>query len=131
MNWKQALIMGVAGSLLSSLASIIYLNIYKEALVVDFSKVAGISNIIAACSIGCLLMAVGYKLALKWKGIKTIGWLNILFSVFSFASIAGVMGFNLPLDTESPELFPGMIIPMHFFPILAILTIYPFFKINK
>jgi hypothetical protein len=131
MNWKQALIMGVAGSLLSSLASIIYLNIYKEALVVDFSKVAGISNIIAACSIGCLLMAVGYKLALKWKGIKTIGWLNILFSVFSFASIAGVMGFNLPLDTESPELFPGMIIPMHFFPILSILTIYPFFKINK
>lgn len=131
MNWKQALIMGVAGSLLSSLASIIYLNIYKEALVVDFSKVAGISNIIGACSIGCMLMAVVYKLALKWKGIKTIGWLNILFSVFSFASIAGVMGFNLPLDTESPELFPGMIIPMHFFPILSILTIYPFFKINK
>lgn len=131
MNWKQALIMGIAGSLLSSLASIIYLNIYKEALVVDFSKVAGISNIIAACSIGCLLMAVGYKLALKWKGIKTIGWLNIFFSVFSFASIAGVMGFNLPLDTESPELFPGMIIPMHFFPILSMLTIYPFIKINK
>lgn len=131
MNWKQALIMGIAGSLLSSLASIIYLNIYKEALVVDFSKVAGISNIIAACSIGCLLMAVGYKLALKWKGIKTIGWLNILFSVFSFASIAGVMGFNLPLDTESPELFPGMIIPMHFFPILSMLTIYPFIKIYE
>lgn len=123
--------MGVAGSLLSSLASIIYLNIYKEALVVDFSKVAGTSNIIAACSIGCLLMAVGYKLAIKWKGTKTIGWLNIAFSVFSFATIAGVMGFNLPLDTESPELFPGMIIPMHFFPVLSILTIYPLFKINK
>ncbi|MBL7901136.1 MAG: hypothetical protein JNK73_04005 [Bacteroidia bacterium] len=130
MNWKQTLIMGVAGSLLSSLASIIYLNIYKEALVVDFSKVAGTSNIIAACSIGCLLMAVGYKLAIKWKGTKTIGWLNIAFSVFSFATIAGVMGFNLPLDTESPELFPGMIIPMHFFPVLSILTIYPFFKIK-
>lgn len=130
MNWKQTLIMGVAGSLLSSLASIIYLNIYKEALVVDFSKVAGTSNIIAACSIGCLLMAVGYKLAIKWKGTKTIGWLNIAFSVFSFATIAGVMGFNLPLVTESPELFPGMIIPMHFFPVLSILTIYPFFKIK-
>lgn len=122
--------MGVAGSLLSSLASIIYLNIYKEALVVDFSKVAGISNIIAACSIGCLLMTIGYKLVIKWKGTKTIGWLNIAYSVFSFATIVGVMGFNLPLDTESPELFPGMIIPMHFFPVLSILTIYPFFKIK-
>lgn len=130
MNWKQTLIMGIVGSLLSSLASIIYLNIYKEALVVDFSKVAGTSNIIAACSIGCLLMAVGYKLAIKWKGTKTIGWLNIAFTVFSFATIAGVMGFNLPMEIESPELFPGMIIPMHFFPVLSILTIYPFFKIK-
>jgi hypothetical protein len=130
MNWKQTLLMGIAGSLLSSLASIIYWNIYREALVVDFSKVAGISNIIAACSIACLLMALGYKLAIKWKGIKTIGWLNIAFSVFSFATIAGVMGFNLPIDTESPELFPGLIIPMHFFPVLSIVTIYPFFKIK-
>jgi hypothetical protein len=131
MNWKQTFLMGIAGSLLSSLASIIYLNIYKEALVVDFSKIAGISNIIAACSIGCLLMAVGYKLAIQWKGSKTIGWLNIAFSVISFATIAGVLGFNLPLDTESPELFPGMVIPMHFFPILSVLTVFPFFKLNN
>lgn len=130
MNWKQTIIMGIAGSLLSSLASIIYLNIYKEAFLVDFSKVAGLPNIIAACSIACMLMAVSYLLAIKWKGVITVGWLNIAFSVFSFATIAGVMGFNLPLDTESPELFPGMIIPMHFFPVLSILTIYPFFKIK-
>lgn len=128
MSWKQTFIMGMAGSLLSSLASIIFLNIYKEALLVDFSKIAGNSNIIAACTIGCLLMAVGYKLALKWKGTKTIGWLNIAFSVISFTTIAGVFGFNLPMDTESPELFPGMIIPMHFFPVLSIITIFPFFK---
>lgn len=130
MTWKQTFIMGVAGSLLSSLASIIYLNIYKEAFMVDFSKIAGASNIIASCSIGCFLMTVGYKLAISWKGTKTIGWLNIAYSVFSFATIAGVFGFNLPLDTESPELFPGMIIPMHFFPVLSILTIFPFFKLN-
>ncbi|MFY7829537.1 MAG: hypothetical protein ACOVQ4_20560 [Flectobacillus sp.] len=106
------------------------MNIYNEALVVDFSKVAGISNIIAANTIGCLLMALGYMFIINWKGVKTIGWLNIVFSVLSFASIVGVMGFNLPLDTESPELFPGMIIPMHFFPILSILVIFPFFKLN-
>lgn len=121
--------MGIAGSLLSSLASIIYLNIYKEAFMVDFSKIAGTSNIIAACAIGCFLMAIGYNLAIKWTGTKYIGWLNIAYSVISFATIAGVFGFNLPLDTESPELFPGMIIPMHFFPVLSILTIIPFFKL--
>lgn len=129
MSWKQTFIIGIAGSLLSSLACIIYFNIYKEALVVDFSKIAGIPNIIAACSIGCFLMVVGYKFAISWKGTKAIGWLNIAYSVISFVTIAGVFGFNLPLDTESPELFPGMIIPMHFFPVLSILTIIPFFKL--
>lgn len=74
-------------------------------------------------------MAVGCMMAVKWKGTKMIGWLNIAYSVISFATIAGVFGFNLPLDTESPELFPGMIIPMHFFPVLAILSIFPFFKL--
>lgn len=130
MNWKQTFQLGIAASLLSSLASIIYLNIYKEALMVDFSKVAGTPNIIAASFMGCIMMAVGYKLAIMWKGTKTIGWLNIVFSIFSFATIAGVLGFNLPLDTESPELFPGMVIPMHFFPVLSVLTIFPFFKLN-
>ncbi|MFM2386385.1 MAG: hypothetical protein RL660_1142 [Bacteroidota bacterium] len=131
MSWKQTLVMGIAGSLLSSLASIIYLNIYKEAMLVDFSKIAGVANIVSACTIGCLLMAVGYKLAIKWKGTKTVGWLTIVYSIFSFATIAGVFGFNLPLDTESPELFPGMIIPMHFFPVLSILTIFSFFKLER
>lgn len=131
MSWKLTFIMGIAASLLSSLASVIYLTIYKEALLVDYSKVAGISSIIAACFIGCLLMTVGYKLALTWKGTKTIGWLNIIFAILSFASIAGVFGFNLPMETESPELFPGMVIPMHFFPLLSMLTIIPFFKINS
>jgi hypothetical protein len=131
MTWKQTFIMGIAGSLLSSLASIIYVNIYQEALLVDFSKIAGITNIIAASTIGCLLMAICYKLAIQWKGTKAVGWLNIVFSIFSFASIAEVLGFNMPLDTVSPELFPGMVIPMHFFPILSILTIFPFFKINN
>lgn len=127
MNWKRAFYMGIAGSLLSSLASIIYLNIYSEALLVDFGSIAGVSNVVASCTIGCLLMTVGYKLAIKWKGTSILGYTNIAFSVLSFATIAGVFGFNLPLDAESPELFPGLVIPMHFFPVLSILTIFPFF----
>jgi hypothetical protein len=130
MSWKQALILGGVGSVLSSMASIIYSNIYSEAMIVDFTAVAGVSSIVSACIIGCFLMVVGYKLAIKWKGSKVIGWLNVFYSLFSFATIAGVFGFNLPLETESPELFPGLIIPMHFFPVLSVVSVLPFFKMN-
>ncbi len=131
MSWKQTFILGITAGILSSLASIIYLNIYTVSFFVDFSKVIGIQNIIPACVIACLLMVLAYKFAIQWQGIKLLGWLNILFTVISFASIAGVLGFNLPLDVESPELFPGMVIPMHFFPVLSTLTIIPFFKIKN
>jgi hypothetical protein len=75
-------------------------------------------------------MASGYKLILAWKGENALGWINIIYSVLSFASIIGVIGYNLPLEIEFPEMFPGLVIPMHFFPILSFLTVYPFFKPN-
>lgn len=131
MSWKQTFILGTVGTILSAIACIIFAKIYSEAFYVDFSKLVGSANMISASAIGCFLMVIGYKLAIQWKGIKTTGWLNVLYSILSFASIAGVLGFNLPLDIESPEMFPGMVMPMHFFPVLSILTIYPFFKINK
>lgn len=130
MNWKQTLLLGIAASLLAAMASIIYLNIYKEAFVVEYGAIIGMSNIVASCTIGCLLMAMTYKVVIKWKGTKALGWMNIVFSLISFASIVGVFGFNLPLDTESPELFPGMVIPMHFFPVLSFLTLFPFLQLN-
>lgn len=131
MTWKQICIMGIAGSLLSSIACIIYWKFYQEVFLVDYSSIIGFSNIISACLVGCLLMSVSYKVFIQWLGIRSIGWLNLLFGIISFASIIGVMGFNLPLDTQSPELFPGMVIPMHFFPILSLLTIFPFFTIHS
>lgn len=131
MSWKQSFILGIAGSLLSSLACIIYVIIYHNAFYVDYSNVAGTASIVAACTIGCLLMAIGYKMAVKWKGTKAIGWLNLIFSMLSFASIAGVLGFNLPLDVDFPELFPGLVIPMHFFPVLSVVAILPFFNVQN
>jgi hypothetical protein len=131
MNWQKIFILGAVSTLLSSLACIIYAKVYSEAFLVNFGKVAGTTNFIAASAIGCFLMAVGYKVATNWKGEKAIGWLNLIYSVLSFASIIGVFGFSLPMDIESPEMFPGMVIPMHFFPVLSLLTIYPFFNKNN
>jgi hypothetical protein len=48
--------------------------------------------------------------------------------VLSFASIIGAIGMTLPLDIDFPELFPGLVVPMHFFPALAYFAIAPFFK---
>lgn len=131
MSWKNAFILGLISSVLSSLACIIYANIYKEAFYIDFSKVIGIANIISACTIGCFLMATVYALIYKWQKQAFLGWVNVSFSIISFASIAGVLGFQLPLDIESPEMFPGMVIPMHFFPLLSLLSIFPFFKLSN
>ncbi len=128
MNWRKTFILGIVSTFLASIACLIYAKIYKEAFYVDFSKVVGLKDLVAACAIGCFLMATGYHFAIKWKGERLIGLMNVLYSVVSFASIAGVLGFDLPLDVESPEMFPGMVIPMHFFPVLSLLTIYPFFS---
>ncbi len=131
MSWKQSFTVGIISALLSSIACIIYAKIYSEAFYVNFWALVGFGNMSAASAIGTLLMAIGYKLAIQWKGIKTVGWLNILYCVISFASIAGVLGFNLPLEIESPEMFPGLVIPMHFFPLLSFLVILPFFDLTK
>lgn len=131
MSWGKLFALALLSSVLASAGCIIYSAIYKQAFYVDFSAVVGNSNMIAACSVGTILMTLGYKLGLAWKGAKVFGWLNVLYSLLSFASIAGVLGFNLPLEIEGPELFPGLVIPMHFFPVLAFFTILPFFKLNK
>ena len=73
-------------------------------------------------------MGAAHFLVFKWKGAKMIGWLNVLIAVLSFVSIIGVLGMVLPLDIESPEMFPGLAIPMHFFPALAFFAVKPFFE---
>lgn len=128
MIWKRELTHGAISAVLASVAGVMYSTIYSEALVLDFSQVLGVIDIVVGSSIGCLLMSVGYALTIKWKGGLWLGWTNVLYAVLSFASIVGVFSFSLPLEIDYPELFPGLAIPMHFFPVLAFTTIRPFFK---
>jgi phosphoglycerol transferase MdoB-like AlkP superfamily enzyme len=69
-------------------------------------------------------------LCVKWKGEKALGLYFVFVALLSFASILSVFAFKLPLDLESPELFVGLAIPMHFFPALAYFTLSPFFHIR-
>lgn len=128
MTWKKLLIHGVVAGLLAALAGIIYQTIYWRAFETDYSAILNTVSIITSSIIGTLLIALGYGLLYKLNAEKWIGVFNIVVAVLSFASIVGPLSMELPLSVESPELFPGLAIPMHFFPALSFLTIAPFFK---
>ncbi|HXA00832.1 MAG TPA: hypothetical protein VNW99_02530 [Cytophagaceae bacterium] len=130
MSWKKGLMHALVSALLAGISCIIYNSIYSTAFYVNFNAVLNMGAIIGSCTLGCTLMATSYILAIKWKGDKLIPWVNIIISTLSFASIVGVLSFDLPLDVESPEMFPGLAIPMHFFPALSFFTVAPFFKIK-
>jgi len=124
---KSIFTQGIIAGVLSSAAAIIYQLIYQEMFFLDFSAVVNVGGIIGACMIGCTLMSVGYFGLLKLNKLNLKGWLNTLYALLSFASIVPAMAMTLPLDVEFPELFPGLVVPMHFFPALAFFALAPFF----
>ncbi|MCZ4408227.1 hypothetical protein O3Q51_05375 [Cryomorphaceae bacterium 1068] len=125
---KVQLFHGLAAGLLSGIAGVVYQSVYENAMYLDFSKVINVGSIIGASVFGCLLMAIGYWLLGKFKKPNLKVWLNALIVVLSFASILSPLAMTLPLDVEFPELFPGLAIPMHFFPALVFFGLDPVFS---
>ena len=124
---KKFLIHGIIAGVLTAVAGIVYQMVYENALFLDFSLVINPGSIAGASIFGCVLMALGYWLLEHFKKPNLKGWLNVLISVLSFLSILGPLGMSLPLDVEFPEMFPGLAIPMHFFPAMIFFGLYPFF----
>jgi L-cystine uptake protein TcyP (sodium:dicarboxylate symporter family) len=128
MIMKKIFLQGIVSGVLAAIAGVLYMNIYQGALATDFSKIVNIGSVVGASIFGCVLMSVGYFLLKKFNKVSWKGALNIVIAVLSFASIISPMAMSLPLDIENPELFPGLIVPMHFFPALAFFCIEPFFS---
>lgn len=128
MGTKQILLHGILSSAFASIAGVIYFEIYQYLMLTEFNPVVNWGSIIGASTLGCLLMTLGYWGLMKFQLIRFRGWLNILYATLSFASIIGAMDASLPLDIDFPELFPGLVVPMHFFPALAFFTFQPFLK---
>jgi len=128
--FKRSLFLGIIAGLLAGVASVVYQRVYFSSLGADFTKVASPMSIIAASTIGCILASIGYWLLTKW--LKNTGEVifNFVFVILSFASILAIFAAKLPLDLETPELFPGLTVPMHFFPALAWFTLKPLFIKN-
>ena len=129
--FKQLLFLGIVSGLLAGLAAFIYQRVYSTALGVDFSAIAKPAAVVISSTVGCIIAAVGYWILSKLLKGNTEPVFNLLFAILSFASILPAFSTKLPLDVTSPELFPGLVIPMHFFPALAFFTLEPLFFRNK
>ncbi len=127
MNFTKGLLLGLTSGIVSSGVCIAYNGIYSDSFRLDFSAVLTTTGIVLSSILGCLLMAMGYVIISKLKKPALIPWLNIVYCVLSFVSIIGVLAFELPLEMDSPEMFPGLAVPMHFFPTLSFLALVPFF----
>ena len=126
--FKKIFFHGLWAGLLSSTAAIIYHRIYFFATEADYSKIINIGSLVGSSLLGCLLAAIGYWLFNKWFGRRADIIFNLTFTLLCFASIVLPLSISLPLDIQNPELFPGLTIPMHFFPALAWFTLDPLFR---
>lgn len=130
-RFSKMIVQTLVGSVLASLACVVYNAVYSNAMYVDFSSVLSVTSAVIASVIGVLLMNLGYMVMQKRLGHIGMGVLNLVYCVISFGSIIGVFAMKLPLDMESPELFAGLAVPMHFFPLLAFFSVLPFFTNKK
>jgi len=112
---------------LAALAGFIYSRIYYFATEIDFSKVANLTAIGGYCILFCMLAAVLNYACIRF--FKTRGEIifNFILTIASFAMVMIPISMSLPLDIKSPELFPGLGVPIIFFPALAWYTVNPIF----
>ena len=129
--FKKSLLLGIVSGLLAGVAGVIYAHVYYTINEADFSKVASVVRILAGSLFGGVLAAIGYSVLDKWLKDKGEIVFNFLFTLISFASLLAPIAMRLPRNIDTPELFPGMVIPMHFFPALAWFTLKPLFIRSK
>jgi len=129
--FKKLLFLSLSAGILAGIAGLIYNRAYHFAMETDFSKVINPASIFAVCIIACVVASIAYWILDRFLKDKTDIIFNILFAIGSFATILSPLSIKLPLDVQNPELFPGLAIPMHFFPVLAWLVLKPLFVKNK
>jgi ABC-type branched-subunit amino acid transport system permease subunit len=128
---KKSLALGIISGLLAGIAGVIYARLYYSINEADFSPVVSTVKIITASLFGGVLAAIGYTLLDRWLKARGEIVFNLLFTLISFITLLGPIAVRLPRNIDTPELFPGMVIPMHFFPALAWFTLKPIFIKSK
>jgi hypothetical protein len=129
--FKRIFFWGILAGILAAIAAIIYNRIYFFATETDFSRILNFKSILGL-NVGVCLVACFLYWALLYL-LKKNGEIvfNFLFSILSFALVIVPISISLPLDIKNPELFPGLAVPMVFFPALSWYTLRPLFKISN
>lgn len=129
--FKKTFFHSLAAGVLSAIACYAYNRIYFLATEEEFSKVLNTGTLIAFNLIACLLAGAGYWVFMTFIKKNAELYFNVAFFVFSFASAIIPITFQLPLEIKDPEIFPGLAVPMHFFPALAWFVLRPLFIEEK
>jgi len=119
---------GLISGIMAALAAIIYSRIHFFATQADFSGIINLGTMISLNLIGCLIFSIVYYFFTgMWKK-KGIIVFHLLITILSFAAVIIPISISLPLTVKNPELFPGLAVPMIFFPALAWFTLKPLFN---
>jgi hypothetical protein len=125
--FNRFFIHGLIAGALAAIAAIIYNRIYFFAAEVDFSKIVNIGSMIGYNMLVCMVATLVCFGLVKWLGKKGEIVFSFLFSIASFACVMLPISISLPLDIKNPEIFPGLAVPMVFFPAIAWYTLRPLF----
>ena len=128
--FKKIFFHSLIAGILASVAGIIYNRIYFFATETDFSRVLNTGSIIGLNIMVCLVAGMLYWVLVKSLKKKGEVVFSFLFSIISFACVIIPISITLPLKVQSPELFPGLAVPMVFFPAMAWYTVKPLFTLS-
>ena len=128
--YKKIFFLALLASALAAIAGIIYYRIYFFATEADFSRILNPVSIIGISVFVCMIASFIFFALVKWIGERGEVIFNFLFSIISFGSVMLPISISLPLDIKFPELFPGLAVPMVFFPALAWMTVRPLFHMK-
>jgi hypothetical protein len=128
---KTIFIQSLVAGILAAIAANIYNQIYFFATEVDYSNIINPGSLIGLNLLVSLVAGLLYWLLTALFKTRGAIVFNFVYSVGSFACVIIPIAITLPLSTPFPELFPGLTVPMVFFPVIAWLTIDPLFKKNN
>ncbi len=125
--FKKIFFHSITAGALSAVSCYVYNRIYYFSTGDDFSKVVNIGSLLALNIAACLLAGVGFWVLTTLRKNHGEIYFNFSFFVLSFASVIIPISIQLPQEIKDPQIFPGLAVPMHFFPALAWFTVKPFF----
>jgi hypothetical protein len=126
--FKKQFYHGLFSGIMAALAAIIYNRIHFFATEADFSGIINPGTMISLNLIICLIFSIAYYFFTRFAKKKRIIVFHLLISILSFAAIIIPISISLPLSVDNPELFPGLAVPIIFFPALAWYTLKPLFN---